>query len=207
MHSGQLMQGLAAGHQPRLPVAPRASFESDGNRLILVLAGFTLRAASESIDQPFRQEEVGAVTKKDIVKTISEQIGMTQMKTKAIVDKTFEAIVQTLVEDGKIELRNFGVFKVKRRAARRARNPRTNETVHVPEKLVVTFKPGKEMEERVRQLDEERRKRLAAQSQSPAEPTGQAAPETLVPGEASPSAGASPDGPAPDVSPLPPGSM
>ncbi len=123
----------------------------------------------------FRQEEVGAVTKKDIVKTISEQIGMTQLKTKAIVDKTFEAIVQTLVEDGKIELRNFGVFKVKRRAARRARNPRTNETVQVPEKLVVTFKPGKEMEERVRQLDAERRQRLAAleaaAAQSNAPPT------------------------------------
>ena len=93
------------------------------------------------------------MTKKEIVKTISEEIGMTQLKTKEIVQKTFNAIVNTLVEDHRIELRNFGVFEVKRRAARKARNPRTGEKVFVPEKFVVTFKPGKEMEERVRQLN------------------------------------------------------
>jgi integration host factor subunit beta len=95
-----------------------------------------------------------AVTKKEIVKTISDEIGLTQLKTKEIVQKTFDAIVETLVEEGRIELRNFGVFEVKRRAARKARNPRTGDKVHVPEKFVVTFKPGKEMEERVRQMEE-----------------------------------------------------
>ena len=93
------------------------------------------------------------MTKKEIVKTISEEIGMTQLKTKEIVQKTFNAIVNTLVEDQRIELRNFGVFEVKRRAARKARNPRTGEKVFVPEKFVVTFKPGKEMEERVREME------------------------------------------------------
>ena len=99
------------------------------------------------------------VTKKEIVKTISEEIGLTQLKTKEIVQKTFDAIVDTLVEEKRIELRNFGVFEVKKRAARKARNPRTGEKVFVEEKFVVTFKPGKEMEERVRELD-----RLAAQA-------------------------------------------
>ena len=93
------------------------------------------------------------MTKKEIVKTISEEIGMTQLKTKEIVQKTFDAIVETLVEEGRIELRNFGVFEVKKRAARKARNPRTGQRVDVPQKFVVTFKPGKEMEEKVRQLD------------------------------------------------------
>ena len=95
------------------------------------------------------------MTKKEIVKTISEEIGLTQLKTKEIVQKTFDAIVETLVEERRIELRNFGVFEVKKRAARKARNPRTGERVEVPEKWVVTYKPGKEMEERVRQLDEQ----------------------------------------------------
>src|SRR6478735_3638534 len=90
------------------------------------------------------------VTKKEIVKTISEEIGLTQLKTKEIVQKTFDAIVETLVEDHRIELRNFGVFEVKRRAARK---PRTGDKVFVPEKFVVTFKPGKEMEERVREME------------------------------------------------------
>jgi integration host factor subunit beta len=94
------------------------------------------------------------VTKKEIVKTISEEIGLTQLKTKEIVQKTFDAIVETLVGEGRIELRNFGVFEVKKRAARKARNPRTGDRVDVPEKFVVTFKPGKEMEEKVRQLEE-----------------------------------------------------
>ena len=93
------------------------------------------------------------MTKKEIVKTIADDIGMTQLKTKDIVQKTFAAIVDALVQERRIELRNFGVFEVKRRAARKARNPRTNEKVFVPAKYVVTFKPGKEMEERVRQLD------------------------------------------------------
>jgi len=93
------------------------------------------------------------VTKKEIVKTISDEIGLTQLKTKEIVQKTFDAIVETLVDERRIELRNFGVFEVKKRAARKARNPRTGAKVYVPEKFVVTFKPGKEMEERVRELE------------------------------------------------------
>ena len=93
------------------------------------------------------------MTKKEIVRTISEEIGLTQLQTKEIVQKTFNAIVDTLVKDRRIELRNFGVFEVKRRAPRKARNPRTSEKVFVPAKYVVTFKPGKEMEERVRELE------------------------------------------------------
>lgn len=91
------------------------------------------------------------MTKKEIVRRISERADLTQLKTKEIVQWTFDAIIDTLIKDGRIELRNFGVFEVRRRKARRARNPRTNERVAVPEKNVVTFQPGKEMEERVRQ--------------------------------------------------------
>ncbi len=92
------------------------------------------------------------MTKKEIVRQISERLDLTQLKTKEIVQQTFDAIVKTLLEDGRIELRNFGVFEVKRRKARKARNPKTGERVDVPPKNVVTFKPGKEMEERVRQM-------------------------------------------------------
>ena len=92
------------------------------------------------------------VTKKEIVRKISEDIGLTQLKTKDIVQKTLDAIIATLVSQGRIELRNFGVFEVKQRKARKARNPRTGEKVDVPPKNVVTFKPGKEMEEKVRKL-------------------------------------------------------
>ncbi len=93
------------------------------------------------------------MTKKEIVKKISEDIGLTQLKTKDIVQRTLDAIIQTLVSEGRIELRNFGVFEVKQRAPRKARNPRTGDKVYVPSKNVVTFKPGKEMEELVRKID------------------------------------------------------
>jgi len=92
------------------------------------------------------------VTKKEIVKQISERAELTQLKTKEIVQWTFDAIVETLIQDGRIELRNFGVFEVKRRKPRKARNPRTGERVDVEAKNVVTFKPGKEMEEQVRRM-------------------------------------------------------
>src|SRR5438067_8939265 len=120
----------------------------------------------------FATEPEGShVTKKEIVKTISEEIGLTQLKTKEIVQKTFDAIVETLIEERRIELRNFGVFEVKKRAARKARNPRTGDKVFVPEKYVVTFKPGKEMEEKVRQLEE-----AAAKAAQPPHPASAPAP-------------------------------
>jgi nucleoid DNA-binding protein len=93
------------------------------------------------------------VTKKEIVRTISEKIGLTQLQTKEIVQKTFDAVVETLVAEHRIELRNFGIFEVKRRAAHKAHNPRTGAAVFVPERYVVTFRPGKEMEQRVQELE------------------------------------------------------
>jgi nucleoid DNA-binding protein len=92
------------------------------------------------------------VTKKEIVRRISDRAELTQLKTKEIVQWTFDAIIDTLITDGRIELRNFGVFEVKRRKARKARNPRTGAKVDVEPKNVVTFQPGKEMEERVRHM-------------------------------------------------------
>jgi nucleoid DNA-binding protein len=101
----------------------------------------------------FRSPESSVVTKKEIVKTISDETGLNQQQIKTIVQKTFDAIVATLVEEGRIELRNFGVFQVRPRAARKARNPRTGRQVEVPEKFVVTFKPGKIMEQQVNSIE------------------------------------------------------
>jgi nucleoid DNA-binding protein len=134
------------------------------------------------------KRRIEVVTKKEIVKTISEEIGLTQLKTKEIVQKTFDAIVETLVEERRIELRNFGVFEVKQRAARKARNPRTGAKVSVPEKFVVTFKPGKEMEERVRELERQAAVRNSSESGSPSQaaPPAQDAIQRPAPGTANP---------------------
>lgn len=101
------------------------------------------------------------MTKKEIVKTICDRANteklipkhnLTQLATKEIVQWTFEAIIETLVKEGRIELRNFGVFEVKQRKPRKARNPRTGARVDVEAKNVVTFQPGKEMEEQVKRF-------------------------------------------------------
>src|SRR5271169_1869470 len=92
------------------------------------------------------------MTKKDLAKAIADEMGLTQVQTKKLVQRVFDGITETLVQEGRIELRNFGIFEVRKRKPRNARNPRTGEKVSVPAKLVVTFKPGREMEERVGQL-------------------------------------------------------
>jgi nucleoid DNA-binding protein len=89
------------------------------------------------------------VTKKDIIRVISEEFGLTQLQTSQIVQNLFDTIVNTLAKNGRVELRNFGVFEVRWRKARKARNPRTGEKVMVPKRSAVVFKPGKALEERV----------------------------------------------------------
>ncbi len=93
------------------------------------------------------------MTKKQIVRQIAEELDLTQSATKQIVQLTLDKIIETLANHGRIELRNFGVFEVKHRASRTARNPMTGQAVTVPERFVVTFKPGKIMEKRVEAID------------------------------------------------------
>jgi nucleoid DNA-binding protein len=91
------------------------------------------------------------VTKKDLARAIADEMGLSQLQGLEIVQRVFDGITEALVQEGRIELRNFGVFAVKKRKPRKARNPRTGQPVKVPARLVVTFKPGREMEERIRQ--------------------------------------------------------
>ena len=69
---------------------------------------------------------------------------------KKIVQKTIDAITESLERGETVELRNFGVFKVKSRRGRIGRNPRTGEEVPVPEKKVVVFKPGLILKQKVK---------------------------------------------------------
>jgi integration host factor subunit beta len=92
------------------------------------------------------------VTKKEMVCAIAEDVGMPQILVKEIVQRLFDGIMDTLEKEGRIELRNFGVFEVRKRKPRKARNPSNGESVMVPAKLVVIFKPGLKMEEKVGQI-------------------------------------------------------
>ena len=104
------------------------------------------------------------MTKKDIVRSIADTLAVSQVQTKEIIQKTFDAIIETLVENGRVEFRNFGVFEVRRRKPRTARNPKTGEAVKVPAKCVVSFKPGKEMEAKVAALVKAKKKKVGGTS-------------------------------------------
>lgn len=89
------------------------------------------------------------MTKKDIVLKIADEINLTQVDVKKVVQATLDHITDSLQKGETVELRNFGVFKVKSRRGRMGRNPRTGEEVPVPAKRVTVFKPGLIMKKRV----------------------------------------------------------
>ncbi|MDD5218893.1 MAG: integration host factor subunit beta [Candidatus Omnitrophica bacterium] len=90
------------------------------------------------------------MTKKDIVMKVSNDTNLTQIDVKRIVQRTLDVILESLERGETVELRNFGVFKVKIRRGRIGRNPRTGEEVTVPEKKVVVFKPGLVLKHKVK---------------------------------------------------------
>jgi nucleoid DNA-binding protein len=89
------------------------------------------------------------MTKRELVIRVANTLGMTQSDVAKVIEGTFETISQALAEGERWELRDFGVFEVKTRASRIGRNPRTGDQVPVPERKVVTFRPGKKMKEMV----------------------------------------------------------
>jgi len=86
------------------------------------------------------------MTKRDLVVRISRETGVVQEDVYAIIQKTLDYITEALVRGDHVEFRDFGVFELTRRKARIGRNPnRPLETVQIPERKVVKFKPGKKM--------------------------------------------------------------
>ncbi len=83
-----------------------------------------------------------ALTKKDLVLAVAKETGITQVEVKRVVQHLLDRLIESLKEGHTVELRNFGVFKVRQRAPRRGRNPKTGQEVPVPPKRVVVFKPG-----------------------------------------------------------------
>lgn len=95
------------------------------------------------------------LTKLDIVRELSERnrrYGITVAATRRIVDGVFETMARRLLKGHRIEIRNFGVFKVVDRAPRVARNPRTRKRLEVPASKAVRFITGKELHRKLQRL-------------------------------------------------------
>ena len=89
------------------------------------------------------------MTKRELVIRVANKLGMTQSDVAKIIEGAFETISLNLAEGHRWELRDFGVFEVKTRASRIGRNPRTGDQVPVPERKVVTYRPGKKMKDMI----------------------------------------------------------
>lgn len=92
---------------------------------------------------------MGNVTKKDLVEDIAERTGLTQVDTKIVIESFLEAVSGALQKGTNIEIRGFGRFKIKRKKARTARNPRTNECIEVDSGYKPVFEASRELRKRV----------------------------------------------------------
>lgn len=89
------------------------------------------------------------MTKADIVEHISNGTGLTRVETEAVLDGFFYTIIKALSEGDSVELRGFGSFRTRERAARIARNPQTGEQIPIPARIVPVFKPAKGFRKKV----------------------------------------------------------
>lgn len=90
------------------------------------------------------------MTKSVLIEKIAEKVeGLSKKQTEVVIETIFESIKGSLAKGGKVEIRGFGNFKLRGRKARKARNPKTGESVDVPPKKVPYFKVGKELREMV----------------------------------------------------------
>jgi len=89
------------------------------------------------------------MTKTEIGHKIAAEMGIKQIDAKRIVQMTLDGIIDCLLSEGRLELRRFGIFDVRVRKPRKARNPRTGVECMVPERKVVCFKAGRIMKGRV----------------------------------------------------------
>lgn len=87
--------------------------------------------------------------KKDLVDRIAESTQVKNALVKAIVQNFLDEIISELTKDNRLEFRDFGVFEVKKRAARKAQNPKTLEPIDVPAKRSVKFKMGRVMKKKL----------------------------------------------------------
>ncbi len=90
------------------------------------------------------------MTKADIVDRVAVGTGLTKLETEAIIEGFFTTVIEALREGKGIEIRGFGSYKVKKKNARTARNPKTGDKVFVDEHFVPTFKFSKEFKEIVK---------------------------------------------------------
>jgi len=89
------------------------------------------------------------MNKRDLIRKTAEETGLSQKDCEAVINALFDTIRKTVESGEKVQIIGFGTFELRERAARTARNPQTGETIEVPPRRVVAFKPGAELKQAV----------------------------------------------------------
>ena len=87
------------------------------------------------------------MTKADIIREVSDMTGLTKVETEAVLEGVIGSISDSLKRGERVDIRGFGSFLVKQRAARDARNPATSEIVKLKERFIPVFKVSKILKE------------------------------------------------------------
>ena len=114
------------------------------------LAGWLFWGPGEGSVQersPQQGETVGKVTRADLARRAARDLGCTRTLARQLVDALFEALTDTIIRGDRIEVRGFGVWKVKGTRAKNARNPGTGDVVEVPARRRVAFKSSRLIQE------------------------------------------------------------
>jgi integration host factor subunit alpha len=89
------------------------------------------------------------ITKADLVEAVHQKVGFSKKESGEIVERVFEAMKRTLESGDDLKISGFGKFDVRRKNARRGRNPKTEEGLIIPARTVVTFKASQLLKARV----------------------------------------------------------
>ena len=80
------------------------------------------------------------MTKADLVDLIFGKVGLSKIESQNIIELIFDTVKQTLVEGESVKVSGFGTFNVKKKNARRGRNPKTGEELQITPRRVITFR-------------------------------------------------------------------
>ena len=93
------------------------------------------------------------MTKADIVDTIFEKVGISKKEAQDIVENLFDTMKQTFVEGESIKISGFGTFNVRKKLARRGRNPKTGQDLEITPRRVITFRVSNQLKKELERLD------------------------------------------------------
>ena len=89
------------------------------------------------------------MTKADLIEALHRRVGFSKKRSAEVVGMILELVKEALERGEKVKISGFGNFEVRKKAARRGRNPQTGETITISERRVLTFKPSQVLKDRL----------------------------------------------------------